>query len=171
MEHRSTGKMSLSQDEQLLLHLTAQGYDRQYVMDILGVSESTFYRRVSEIKRKLRTNNIVHSVSVAQANELIDVAVQAFKPLKHDYPTRLVEVSPWDSLTEREREIFAGLGDGRFTDLRDHEISALLYIETTSLKKHLSCMYKKLGVQCRSGAVRLATLAFIQQQEVDYAYT
>jgi NarL family two-component system response regulator YdfI len=56
------------------------------------------------------------------------------------------------ALTEREREVLAGVAQGE----RSKEIAARLHITERTVKAHLASIYNKLGVDSRAAAVAVA---------------
>ncbi|RIK44681.1 MAG: hypothetical protein DCC55_01570 [Chloroflexi bacterium] len=66
---------------------------------------------------------------------------------------------PWAGLTRREWEIFLLLGDERATRLTNRALAHKLQISEATFKKHLQHLYRKLGVDNRSGAALLAVQA------------
>jgi two-component system, NarL family, response regulator LiaR len=59
---------------------------------------------------------------------------------------------PEDKLTDREREVLAGMVEG----LNNHEIAVKLVISLGTVKFHISHIFQKLGVDSRVEAVKLA---------------
>ncbi|MEV5759595.1 response regulator transcription factor [Streptomyces tendae] len=59
---------------------------------------------------------------------------------------------PRPALTDRERDILAQLATG----LGNREIARALFISEATVKTHLRCIYDKLGVDTRAGAVAVA---------------
>ncbi len=62
------------------------------------------------------------------------------------------ESSDLSSLTERERDILALLGQG----LSNKAIAARLYLSVRTVEGHLNQLYRRLGVRSRSGAMLIA---------------
>ncbi|MER5440026.1 response regulator transcription factor [Streptomyces sp. NPDC002790] len=60
--------------------------------------------------------------------------------------------APGPALTERERDVLAGLAQG----LGNREIARDLFLSEATVKTHLGRVYAKLGVRTRAGAVAAA---------------
>jgi two-component system, NarL family, response regulator YdfI len=67
------------------------------------------------------------------------------------HPTNSASLSSQE-LTEREREVLAGVGHGE----RSKEIALRLGITERTVKAHLASIYSKLGVDSRAGAIAAA---------------
>ena len=67
-------------------------------------------------------------------------------------PASALTPSPGPALTEREREVLAGVARGE----RSKEIAAHLGITERTVKAHLDSIYNKLGVDSRAAAVSIA---------------
>ena len=67
-------------------------------------------------------------------------------------PASALTPAPGPALTEREREVLAGVARGE----RSKEIAAHLGITERTVKAHLDSIYNKLGVDSRAAAVSIA---------------
>jgi DNA-binding CsgD family transcriptional regulator len=68
-------------------------------------------------------------------------------------------LAPWSALTRREWELFRLLGEEQSIHLTNKALAQQLRMAEGTLKKHLQNLYRKLGVENRSGATLLAMRA------------
>lgn len=67
--------------------------------------------------------------------------------------------APWSMLTRREWELFLLLAEEQSILLTNKALAQRLQVTEGTLKKHLQNLYRKLGVENRSGATLLAMRA------------
>ena len=143
-----------------ILILLSQGYTQEYTAHFLEKSRYTISNEVKKIINCMNAKNLAHAIALAISTDTIP-----HPPLPTTYrtrytPTNLIQKSSLsttiEGLTEREREIFDILGDNLTVELTNNAIAKRLNITPFTVKKHLTNLYKKLGVSGRSGAINYA---------------
>ncbi|MFE3857280.1 response regulator [Streptomyces griseorubiginosus] len=108
------------------------------------------------VLKQIRGTDLVSAVrTVATGQSMLDPATTArlMRTLRTE-PTAPPDTAPEiASLSPREREILALIGDG----LTNREIGKRLYLSEKTVKNHISRLLAKLGVQRRVQAAVLAT--------------
>jgi DNA-binding NarL/FixJ family response regulator len=135
-------------EHQILRHL-ALGQTRLQIAKILGSSEGTIKQYVSELQRKLDARNSTNVVARAIALGLLspDTALHEHEwPIEEDMPTP-------EPLTEREHQILRLISYGSVTNAG---LARALHIEESTVKRHLSNIFGKLGAEDRRHAVAIA---------------
>ena len=106
--------------------------------------------------KQIKGSDLVSAVrTVASGQSMLDPATTArlMRSLRAE-PTQAPQMAPeLASLSPREREILALIGDG----LTNREIGKRLYLSEKTVKNHISRLLAKLGVQRRVQAAVLAT--------------
>ena len=114
--------------------------DRRLVQELLELGASAFLSKSAPMRTLLETVR-----SVADGGNEENVIVSVPRETLH----RTEEGGPENELTRREREVLLlaarGLGNGR--------IGENLHLSKTTIKRHLSNVYEKLGVHSRGEAV------------------
>jgi len=108
------------------------------------------------VLKQIKGTDLVSAVrTVASGQSMLDPATTArlMRSLRAE-PTQAPEMAPeLASLSPREREILALIGDG----LTNREIGKKLYLSEKTVKNHISRLLAKLGVQRRVQAAVLAS--------------
>lgn len=108
------------------------------------------------VLKQIKGTDLVSAVrTVASGQSMLDPATTArlMRSLRAE-PAQVPEISPeLASLSPREREILALIGDG----LTNREIGKSLYLSEKTVKNHISRLLAKLGVQRRVQAAVLAS--------------
>ena len=108
------------------------------------------------VLKQIKGSDLVSAVrTVASGQSMLDPATTArlMRSLRAE-PTQAPQMAPeLASLSPREREILALIGDG----LTNREIGKRLYLSEKTVKNHISRLLAKLGVQRRVQAAVLAT--------------
>ncbi|WP_329241502.1 response regulator transcription factor [Streptomyces sp. NBC_01478] len=108
------------------------------------------------VLKQIKGSDLVSAVrTVASGQSMLDPATTArlMRSLRAE-PTQAPELAPeLASLSPREREILALIGDG----LTNREIGKKLYLSEKTVKNHISRLLAKLGVQRRVQAAVLAS--------------
>ncbi|WP_328685014.1 response regulator transcription factor [Streptomyces sp. NBC_01261] len=108
------------------------------------------------VLKQIKGSDLVSAVrTVASGQSMLDPATTArlMRSLRAE-PTQTPAISPeLASLSPREREILALIGDG----LTNREIGKSLYLSEKTVKNHISRLLAKLGVQRRVQAAVLAS--------------
>ncbi|MFF6992151.1 response regulator [Streptomyces sp. NPDC010273] len=108
------------------------------------------------VLKQIKGSDLVSAVrTVASGQSMLDPATTArlMRSLRAE-PTQAPQIAPeLASLSPREREILALIGDG----LTNREIGKRLYLSEKTVKNHISRLLAKLGVQRRVQAAVLAT--------------
>ncbi|MCD7442331.1 response regulator transcription factor [Streptomyces lincolnensis] len=108
------------------------------------------------VLKQIRGSDLVSAVrTVASGQSMLDPATTArlMRSLRAD-PAETPALSPeLESLSPRERDILALIGDG----LTNREIGKKLYLSEKTVKNHISRLLAKLGVQRRVQAAVLAS--------------
>jgi DNA-binding NarL/FixJ family response regulator len=108
------------------------------------------------VLKQIKGSDLVSAVrTVASGQSMLDPATTArlMRSLRAD-PVGTPDVAPeLASLSPREREILALIGDG----LTNREIGKRLYLSEKTVKNHISRLLAKLGVQRRVQAAVLAS--------------
>ncbi|MCX5063952.1 MULTISPECIES: response regulator transcription factor [unclassified Streptomyces] len=108
------------------------------------------------VLKQIRGSDLVSAVrTVASGQSMLDPATTArlMRTLRTE-PAEAPELAPeLASLSPREREILALIGDG----LTNREIGKRLYLSEKTVKNHISRLLAKLGVQRRVQAAVLAS--------------
>lgn len=114
--------------------------DNRLVQELLALGASAYLSKGASMQTLLDTVR-----SVARGGDEENVIVSVPRETLH----RTEEGEPGDELTHREREVLLlvarGFGNGR--------IGEELHLSTTTVKRHLSNVYEKLGVHSRGEAV------------------
>ena len=100
------------------------------IADKLELSTSTVVNQIARISKKLEVRNRLEIAYFAMRDGIVEFG--------SDEP-RL----RWEGLTEREDEIVPWRARGYF----DKEIASMLEIKPSTLKKHLSNIYEKIGLK------------------------
>ncbi|XUL91701.1 response regulator [Streptomyces galilaeus] len=108
------------------------------------------------VLKQIKGTDLVSAVrTVASGQSMLDPATTArlMRSLRAE-PAQVPEIAPeLASLSPREREILALIGDG----LTNREIGKKLYLSEKTVKNHISRLLAKLGVQRRVQAAVLAS--------------
>ncbi|MFE2422973.1 response regulator [Streptomyces hokutonensis] len=108
------------------------------------------------VLKQIKGTDLVSAVrTVASGQSMLDPATTArlMRSLRAE-PAQAPEIAPeLASLSPREREILALIGDG----LTNREIGKKLYLSEKTVKNHISRLLAKLGVQRRVQAAVLAS--------------
>ncbi|MEV0912550.1 response regulator transcription factor [Streptomyces hokutonensis] len=108
------------------------------------------------VLKQIKGSDLVSAVrTVASGQSMLDPATTArlMRSLRAE-PAQTPEIAPeLASLSPREREILALIGDG----LTNREIGKRLYLSEKTVKNHISRLLAKLGVQRRVQAAVLAS--------------
>jgi DNA-binding NarL/FixJ family response regulator len=108
------------------------------------------------VLKQIKGSDLVSAVrTVASGQSMLDPATTArlMRSLRAE-PAQAPEIAPeLASLSPREREILALIGDG----LTNREIGKRLYLSEKTVKNHISRLLAKLGVQRRVQAAVLAS--------------
>lgn len=131
-----------------VLVLTTFAID-DYVLGALAAGASGF------LLKSVGGDELVRAVlAVADGDAVLDPKVTRAVIAALPRP-RAVDPPDLSSLTERERQVLAGVGAG----LSNHQIGTRLHIGETTVKTHVSRVLTKLGVQSRVQAAIIATQA------------
>ncbi|MGW3109584.1 response regulator [Streptomyces sp. NPDC001100] len=108
------------------------------------------------VLKQIKGSDLISAVrTVASGQSMLDPATTArlMRSLRAE-PAQAPEIAPeLASLSPREREILALIGDG----LTNREIGKKLYLSEKTVKNHISRLLAKLGVQRRVQAAVLAS--------------
>lgn len=96
------------------------------------------------LDKKLRAGQLISSIRRAASGEILFDKEQIEKARLWREETR----DKWESLSNREREVLQKLTEGA----DNHAIAASLEIAANTVEKHLTNIYKKLGVTSRTEA-------------------
>ncbi|MEV0078560.1 response regulator transcription factor [Nocardia neocaledoniensis] len=131
-----------------VLVLTTFAID-DYVLGALAAGASGF------LLKSVGGDDLVRAVlAVAEGDAVLDPKVTRAVIAALPRPTA-TEAPDLSALTERERQVLAGVGAG----LSNHQIGTRLRIGEATVKTHVSRVLTKLGVQSRVQAAVLATQA------------
>ncbi|UGT55463.1 response regulator [Nocardia asteroides] len=131
-----------------VLVLTTFAID-DYVLGALAAGASGF------LLKSVGGDDLVRAVlAVADGDAVLDPKVTRAVIAALPRPTA-TEAPDLSALTERERQVLAGVGAG----LSNHQIGTRLLIGEATVKTHVSRVLTKLGVQSRVQAAVLATQA------------
>ncbi|WP_280308095.1 response regulator transcription factor [Nocardia neocaledoniensis] len=131
-----------------VLVLTTFAID-DYVLGALAAGASGF------LLKSVGGDDLVRAVlAVAEGDAVLDPKVTRAVIAALPRPTAM-EAPDLSALTERERQVLAGVGAG----LSNHQIGTRLLIGEATVKTHVSRVLTKLGVQSRVQAAVLATQA------------
>lgn len=97
---------------------------------------------------------VVSSASQATLDTRLDSGDQATAAVTQASHTDHIDL--WATLTRREWELFRLLGEEASIHLTNKALAQRLCMAEGTLKKHLQNLYRKLGVENRSGATLLA---------------
>ncbi|WJV44759.1 response regulator [Streptomyces flavofungini] len=118
------------------------------------------------VLKQIKGSDLVSAVrTVASGQSLLDPATTArlMRSLRAE-PADAPAVAPeLASLSERERDILALIGDG----LTNREIGKRLYLSEKTVKNHISRLLSKLGVQRRVQAAVMATQLLPAERDED----
>lgn len=148
--------------EQDILFLLAEGHSKIWIEAQLGISRATLYRNLEVIRYKLRAENNTHAVAIALQAGLNTSPTKHADTVGKSQPQSTLPSSsrpPWSRLTRREKEIFVLLADVEASQKTNGQLARQLQIAEGTLKKHLYHIYHKPGVANRSSAALLATQA------------
>jgi DNA-binding NarL/FixJ family response regulator len=124
--------------------------DEEALLDAIMAGASGY------VLKQIRGSDLVSAVrTVASGQSMLDPTTTArlMRSLRAD-PTEAPALAPeLASLSPREREILALIGDG----LTNREIGKKLYLSEKTVKNHISRLLAKLGVQRRVQAAVLAS--------------
>ena len=124
--------------------------DEEALLDAIMAGASGY------VLKQIRGSDLVAAVrTVASGQSMLDPTTTArlMRSLRAD-PTEAPALAPeLASLSPREREILALIGDG----LTNREIGKKLYLSEKTVKNHISRLLAKLGVQRRVQAAVLAS--------------
>jgi len=97
------------------------------------------------LDKKLRAGDLISAIRRAARGEVIFTKEQ-FERVRH---WREEVTAKWESLSKRERQVLQLLTEG----MENKEIAKFLSITVNTVEKHLSSIYRKLGVTTRTEAV------------------
>ncbi len=96
--------------------------------------------------------SILRGVALGHASYPPELLGMVLHELREDVRRARDRSEPLDSLTDRERDVLAGLMEG----LRGQELADNLGLSTNTVRTHMNNMFGKLGVHSRLEAVRVA---------------
>ncbi|MEU8972028.1 response regulator transcription factor [Streptomyces monashensis] len=123
--------------------------DEEALLDAIMAGASGY------VLKQIKGSDLVSAVrTVASGQSMLDPATTARLMRSLRDPAATASMPPeLASLSPREREILALIGDG----LTNREIGGKLYLSEKTIKNHISRMLSKLGVQRRVQAAVLAS--------------
>ncbi|MBW8738711.1 MAG: response regulator transcription factor [Streptomyces turgidiscabies] len=124
--------------------------DEEALLDAIMAGASGY------VLKQIKGSDLVSAVrTVASGQSMLDPATTArlMRSLRADPVETPAVPSELESLSPRERDILALIGDG----LTNREIGTKLYLSEKTVKNHISRLLAKLGVQRRVQAAVLAS--------------
>ncbi|GAA3880296.1 response regulator transcription factor [Streptomyces lacrimifluminis] len=124
--------------------------DEEALLDAIMAGASGY------VLKQIKGSDLVSAVrTVASGQSMLDPATTArlMRSLRADPAQSPAVPSELESLSPRERDILALIGDG----LTNREIGKKLYLSEKTVKNHISRLLAKLGVQRRVQAAVLAS--------------
>lgn len=132
------------QPQQRILMLTMFNQD-EYLFRALRAGASGYLLKDSPIAEVIEAIRTVMNGGSALSPDLAHKLVSVYQEPRE-------EATPTDPLSKREIEVLGALVRG----LSNKEIATELFITETTVKLHISNIYRKLGVKSRSQAILLA---------------
>lgn len=117
--------------------------DRDYLFGVLDHGAAGYLTKQEPLDMTL---DAVRGVARGETGWLSRRITALFVGARRHAPDRADRLAP---LSPREQEVLAALAHGR----SNAEIADLLYVSTSTVKKHVNSIFEKLGLQTRAQAV------------------
>jgi DNA-binding NarL/FixJ family response regulator len=117
---------------------------------INGVLETLCVIHENEAQQRRQDDDAVAAIEAAMADTswFTRVIIEKLKALRQVNPPA-ARASDLDVLTDREREVLGLICEGR----SDAQMSGVLNLSQNTVRNHIASLYRKIGVNRRSGAI------------------